>query len=112
MVPAPVTLFVGPKFSAEVDEPIEGSQHSGMPTVFPTLGGFRFFFFSVDRGEPMHVHVAKGRAYAKYWMHPLALARSRNLRSHELNAVARLIEEHREEIERKWHEHFGRELNR
>ncbi|MGI8896686.1 MAG: DUF4160 domain-containing protein [Casimicrobiaceae bacterium] len=42
-------------------------------------------------------------------MHPLALARSRNFRSHELNEVARLIEEHRDEIARKWHEHFGRE---
>ena len=33
-------------------------------------------------------------------MQPLSLARSRNFRSHELNDVARLIEEHREEIER------------
>jgi hypothetical protein len=26
-----------------------------------------------------------------------------------LNEVVKLIEEHREQIERKWHEHFGRE---
>ena len=80
-----------------------------MPTVFRSLGGYRFLFFSVDRGEPMHIHVAKDRAYAKYWMQPLVLARSRNFRSHELNEIARLIEEYRQEIERKWHEHFGRE---
>jgi hypothetical protein len=53
------------------------------------------FFFSIDRGEP--------------WMQPLALAHSRNLRSHELNELARLIEAQRGEIERKWHEHFGGE---
>jgi hypothetical protein len=50
-----------------------------MPTVFPNLRGHRLFFFSVDRSEPMHVNAAKDRAYAKYWMHLLAFARSRNL---------------------------------
>jgi hypothetical protein len=48
---------------------------------YPELRVCRLFFFSVDRGEPMHVHVAKGRAYAKFWMQPLALARPRNLGS-------------------------------
>lgn len=80
-----------------------------MPTVFPSLRGYRFFFFSVDRGEPMHIHIAKGRAYAKYWMQPLTLARSRNFRGHELNELAKLVDEHREEIERKWYARFGRE---
>jgi hypothetical protein len=77
-------------------------------TVIANLSGYRLFFFSVDRGEPMHVHVAKGRAYTKVWMQPLALARPRNFRRHELNERARLIEAQREEIERKWREHFGR----
>lgn len=36
------------------------------------------------------------------------LARSRNFISHELNEIARLIEEHRGEITRKWNEHFSR----
>ena len=94
---------------ASVDEAGRDDQHTCVPTVIPNLRGYRLFFFSVDRGEPMHVHVAKGRAYAKFWMQPLALARSRNFRSHELNELARLIEAQREEIERKWHEHFGRE---
>ena len=79
-----------------------------MPTVFHNLRGYRFFFFSLDRGEPMHIYVAKGRGYVKYWMQPLQLARSRNFRSHELNAIAKLIEENRDEIERRWNEHFGR----
>jgi hypothetical protein len=83
--------------------------HTVMPTVVHDLRGYRLFFFSVDRGEPMHIHVAKGRGYAKYWVQPLALARSRHFRGHELNEIARLIDAHREEIERKWHEHFGRE---
>ena len=80
-----------------------------MPTVFRNLRGYRFFFFSLDRGEPMHIHVARDRGYAKFWMRPVELARSRSFRSHELNVIAKLIEENREEIERRWNEHFGRE---
>ena len=57
----------------------------------------------------MHIHVAKQRGYAKFWLRPLELAKSRNFRGHELNAIARLIEEHRDEIESKWRDHFGRE---
>ena len=80
-----------------------------MPTIFHNLRGYRVFFFSLDRGEPIHVHVAKDRGYAKYWMRPLELARSRNFRSHELNENARLLGENKAEIERRWNEHFGRE---
>ena len=80
-----------------------------MPTVFENLHGYRFLFFSLDRGEPMHIHVAKDRKYAKYWLQPIELARSRNFRSHELNEIRKLIEEHRPEIERRWRQHFGRE---
>jgi len=79
-----------------------------MPTVFHSLRGYRFFFFSPDRGEPMRIHVAKGRGYAKYWMQPIQFARSRNFRSHELNEIVKLIEENRNEIERRWNVHFGR----
>jgi hypothetical protein len=70
-----------------------------MPTVFENLRGYRFFFFSLDRGEPIHIHVAQGRGYAKFWLRPQELAKSRNFRGHELNEIARVIEEHREEIE-------------
>ncbi len=79
-----------------------------MPTVFHKLRGYRFLFFSLDRGEPIHIHVAKGRGHAKFWMRPLELARSRNFRSHEINEIAELIEENRQEIERRWDEHFSR----
>ncbi len=72
-----------------------------MPTVFQNLHGYRFFFYSLDRGEPMHIHVTKDRKYAKYWLQSIELARSRNLRSHELNEIRKLIEEHRPEIEQR-----------
>jgi hypothetical protein len=80
-----------------------------MPTVIHNLKGYRFFFFSIDRGEPIHIHVSKGRGYAKFWLNPVELARSRNFRGHELNEIIVLIEENREQIERSWREHFSGE---
>lgn len=80
-----------------------------MPTVIHNLKGYRFFFFSLDRGEPMHIHISKGRGYAEFWIDPIELERSRNFRSHELNEIRKLIEEHKEEIERSWRAHFSGE---
>jgi hypothetical protein len=33
-------------------------------------GPYRFFSFSSDRGEPIHVHVERERKTAKFWLGP------------------------------------------
>jgi len=38
-----------------------------MPTILLMLG-WRFFFYSNERDEPVHVHCRKGDAEAKYWL--------------------------------------------
>src|SRR5437899_1531795 len=43
------------------------------PTVLLT-GPYRFFFFSSDRGEPIHVHVQCELKTAKFWLGPVRLA--------------------------------------
>jgi hypothetical protein len=40
-----------------------------MPTVFEAYG-YRFFFYSNENNEPIHIHVSKAGAEAKYWMIP------------------------------------------
>ncbi len=40
-----------------------------MPTVL-RLQGFRFFFYSNENDEPMHVHVEKAEAVGKIWLEP------------------------------------------
>ncbi len=40
-----------------------------MPTVL-RLQGFRFFFYSNENDEPMHVHVEKAEADGKIWLEP------------------------------------------
>ena len=77
-----------------------------MPTVL-RVEGYRFFFFSLEGHEPAHVHVEKGEAYAKYWLEPVTLARSRGFRSHDLRRVHGIIEEQRDLFLERWHEHFS-----
>lgn len=38
-----------------------------MPTILQD-GPYTFVFFSSDRGEPLHVHVKRDGAIAKYWL--------------------------------------------
>ena len=38
-----------------------------MPTILMMLG-WRFFFYSNEGDEPIHVHCKKGDAEAKYWL--------------------------------------------
>lgn len=77
-----------------------------MPTVL-RVKGYRFFFFSLEANEPVHIHVAKGDGYAKYWLAPIALARSRGFRSHQLREICGIIVENRTLFEDKWYEHFS-----
>ena len=78
-----------------------------MPTIL-RIRAYRFFFVSVDRSEPPHVHVRRDNMVAKFWLEPLTLERAGGFSRVELNAVARIVEEHREKFVRSWYEFFGR----
>src|SRR6266571_475868 len=54
-----------------------------MPTLL-RIEGFRFFFYSSERQEPLHVHVEKGDGEAKLWLQPVELAYSYRLTPAEL----------------------------
>ncbi len=77
-----------------------------MPTAFRAKG-YRFFFFSLEGSERLHVHVEKAGAYAKFWLEPVSLARNRGFRSHELTEIRKLVEANRAMLEEKWDEHLG-----
>ena len=40
-----------------------------MPVVLRTKG-YRFFFYSNEGDEPMHIHIEKADASGKMWLHP------------------------------------------
>ena len=77
-----------------------------MPTVL-RLQGFRFFFYSLDRGEPPHIHVARDDCAAKFWLEPVRLVRSDGFRDRQLAGLRLLVIEHRGLFLEAWHEHFG-----
>ncbi len=77
-----------------------------MPTVL-RKNGYRFFFFSIDDSEPIHIHVERAGSYAKFWLNPVSLARNHCFRSHELFEIGRLVKENKQIFEEKWNEHFS-----
>jgi len=76
------------------------------PTILQS-GPYRLFFFSSDRGEPVHVHVARDRKAAKFWVAPVRLEYNHGFATAELAKVTALVREHESDIEKAWYEHFG-----
>ena len=57
--------------------------------------------------EPAHVHARKGSASAKFWLMPeVRIARSDGFEPKVLRELAKVIEAHKELIERTWNEYF------
>jgi hypothetical protein len=55
----------------------------------------------------MHVHVYRANGQAKFWLEPyIELAENHGLRSGEISTAQKLIEEHNDEIKRRWQDHF------
>lgn len=77
-----------------------------MPTVL-VVGPYRFFFVSLDYGEPPHIHVQRDRLVAKFWLEPVQLEKAGGFRPKEISQIARLVEENRSYFLERWHEHFG-----
>lgn len=77
-----------------------------MPTVLRS-GPYRFFFYSGDGDEPPHVHVERDDNTAKFWLSPVRLQSSGGFKPPEVRRIQRLVEQHREELQRSWDAHFN-----
>lgn len=80
-----------------------------MPVVL-RYKGYKLFFYSNEGSprEPLHIHIRKGEAVAKFWVEPeVKLADSYGMASHELAELASVVRDNREIIERAWNEFFG-----
>ncbi len=82
-----------------------------MPVVL-RVKGYRFWFYEADLNEPPHIHVGKEGNEAKYWMMPMALARSKGFRTHELNEIERILVEYNEDIMEAWRREQEKHGNR
>ena len=75
------------------------------PTVLQS-GPYRFFFFSSDRGEPPHIHLARDRKTAKFWLQSVRLEYNLGFAPNELNKISALVQEHQAELLKAWHDYF------
>jgi hypothetical protein len=78
-----------------------------VPTV-SRIKGFRFFFFSNEAKEPVHIHVESDDKYAKFWQEPVRLAKSVGYSAKEMSEIRKLIVENAGVFKRSWDEYFGR----
>lgn len=76
-----------------------------MPTILYIMG-WRFFFYSNERNEPIHVHCKKGDKEGKYWLDSdnfaIAEAFSYNMDTKDSRNVKKIIFEYFEFIESEW----------
>lgn len=77
-----------------------------MPTIF-RYGPYRFYFFSHEPNEPPHVHVDRDSSSAKFWLQPVALARSIGFSAKELGEIARIVRDQQARLQEAWNGYFG-----
>lgn len=70
--------------------------------------GFRFFFYSNENTEPIHVHVKKGEAEGKVWFEPmLAVAWLHGFTNSEEKDIVQIVQVNVEIFKAKWNEYFN-----
>ncbi|MGK5094344.1 DUF4160 domain-containing protein [Deltaproteobacteria bacterium TL4] len=60
-----------------------------MPTIL-RIGPYRFFFYSGDGGEPIHVHVEREDQIAKFWIVPVRLHSSGGFSRKEISNIDKI----------------------
>lgn len=78
-----------------------------MPTVLK-IGSFRFHFYSDERTEPPHIHVATPEGECKFWLEPVRLARNKRVAPHVVREIEKLVFQQRELLRDKYYEHHHR----
>ena len=77
-----------------------------MPTILIS-GPFRFFFYSGDRNEPIHIHVECEGMIAKYWLDPVRLQSTGGFSRIELRKIQSIIQENHHKLMEAWNDYFG-----
>ncbi len=75
-----------------------------MPKIKNIPGPYRFFFYSFDCNEPMHIHVKRERMTCKFWLDPVVLSRNKGFSANELSRIRKIILSYQHEIIEAWHE--------
>jgi hypothetical protein len=76
-----------------------------MPTVL-LIAGWRFFFYSNENNEPIHIHVERAESEAKFWIDvkefEIREAFSYKVSPRDKREVKKIIYEHLDYIIEQW----------
>ena len=76
-----------------------------MPTILRE-GAYRFYFVSVDRYEPLHIHVRCDNGFAKFWLDSVELQSSGNFSRPESRRIPRIVEQNQARFLEEWNDYF------
>ena len=77
-----------------------------MPTAL-RIGPYRFFFYSSDRDEPVHIHIEREDNIAKVWLDPIRLQNSGGFSRPEIIRILSIINEYKIELLEAWNDYFS-----
>jgi Domain of unknown function (DUF4160) len=77
-----------------------------MPTIL-RIGAYRFYFYSHEPNEPLHIHIDRDDSTAKFWLKPVSLASSIGLIPKELRKLEMLVQENQAILLEAWDGYFG-----
>ncbi|MFC4232865.1 DUF4160 domain-containing protein [Parasediminibacterium paludis] len=79
-----------------------------MPTLL-LIDGFRFFFYSNENNEPIHVHVTKGNADGKIWLEPtIEIAYMHEFNNKEIKDIMWHVQKNFEQFKTRWNDYFSK----
>jgi hypothetical protein len=76
------------------------------PTVM-RIGRYRFFFYSNEKGERLHIPVQRERMLAKFWLEPVSMASSSGFPAQERNRLLAIVENNRQTFVQAWNRFSG-----
>ena len=77
-----------------------------MPTIL-IVNGYRFFFYSNENDEPIHIHIEKAEGNAKYWLESeLEEVYSYGFTSRQRKEIKKIISDNKQQLISAWNEYF------
>jgi hypothetical protein len=77
-----------------------------MPTVY-LKNGFRFHFYSLENGEPPHIHVTKAGIRAKLWLEPVRWDYDRGFSPADRRFIEKVVNEKANEFIKAYNDWFA-----
>jgi hypothetical protein len=75
--------------------------------AIPDIDGFKFSFWSNENQEPIHIHVYKAGAKAKFWIEPqIRLAWNKGFKRSQLRRMLAILTDQQYAIQEAWKNHF------